>query len=102
MHLPMISELEFHGELPSTGMAENESPPNSKEPKEVRAARKREVRQTPQRKPTTQIWQGKELPICRAFCETTLSKYFLFDVSIVFERKKKKRILSSKISWNAN
>ena len=83
----MISELEFHGE-PPTEMAENEIPPNSKEPKEVRTARNREVRQTPQRKPTTQIWQEMELPICKAFCETTLSKYFLFDeVSICFVSK---------------
>lgn len=37
-------------------------------------ARNKEVRQTPERKPSTQIWQGNELPICRALCETTLSR----------------------------
>lgn len=71
----MISELAFHGEFPIE-MDENEIPPNSKVPNEVRAARIKEVRQTPQRKPTTQIWQGNELPICRALCDTTLSIYF--------------------------
>lgn len=45
-------------------------------PKEVRAARKREAKQTPQMNPTTQIWHGKELLITKAFWETTLSKDF--------------------------
>jgi hypothetical protein len=36
-------------------MEENEMPPNSKVPSEVRAAKNKEVRQTPLRKPTTQI-----------------------------------------------
>lgn len=47
----MSLELEFEARKP----AENEIPPNSKEPNEVRAAKNNEVRQTPQRKPTTQI-----------------------------------------------
>lgn len=50
----MNSELEFPAEEPSE-IDENERPPYSKVPKEVSAARKREVRQTPHRKPTTQI-----------------------------------------------
>lgn len=62
----MVSELEFPAETPSE-MVENESPPNSKVPNEVRVARNREVRPTPHRKPTTQIWHGNELPICKAF-----------------------------------
>lgn len=77
----MISELEFCGEAPIE-MAENEIPPNSKEPNEVRAARNREVRQTPQRKPTTQIWQENELPIFKAFCETILSRDLRYSGSI--------------------
>lgn len=50
----MTSELEFPGVVPIE-MEENEIPPNSKLPNEVRVARNNEVRQTPQRKPITQI-----------------------------------------------
>lgn len=80
----IVSWLEFLGsEFPSE-MAENEIPLNSKVPIEVRAARNKEVRQTPQRKPTTQIWHGKELPICRALCDTTFSRDFCPNGSIFF------------------
>lgn len=71
----ITSELEFHGDEEEAPI-ENEIPLNSKLPKEVRAARNKEVRQTPQRNPTTQIWHGNELPICRALCDTTLSRDF--------------------------
>ena len=83
LNLLIISELEFHGEIPME-MDENEIPPIAKVPSEVRAARTREVRQIPQRKPTTQIWHGNEFPICRALCETTLSRNFWFVGSIFF------------------
>jgi hypothetical protein len=79
----MISELEFPEVIPFEN-AENETPPNVEVPSEVRAAKKSVVRQTPQRKPTTQIWHGYELPICSALCETTLSMDFWFEVSIPF------------------
>lgn len=46
--------------------------------KEVRAARKREVRHTPHRNPITHIWHDNEFPICRAFNDTILSKDFPF------------------------
>jgi len=72
---------EFKGEFPRE-MEENEMPPNSKVPSEVRAAKNKEVRQTPLRKPTTQIWHGNELPICKAFCDTTLSRDFWFSGSV--------------------
>lgn len=77
-----MSELEFPREvLIEMG---NEIPPSSKVPSDVRAARNREVRQTPQRKPTTQIWHENELPICKAFCETTLSRDFWFNDDSIF------------------
>ena len=81
-HLLKISEPEFLGEAPRD-LVDNENPPNSKEPNEVRAARNKEVRQTPQRKPTTQIWHGNELPICKALCESTFSRDFWLDISIL-------------------
>lgn len=74
-HSLTIAELEFQEVIPLED-AENEIPPNAKVPGEVRAARKNVARQTPQRKPTTQIWHGNELPICSALCETTLSMDF--------------------------
>lgn len=70
-HLLIICGVEFQVEVP-----ENEKTPNSKVPNEVRAARNKLVRQTPQRKPTTHIWHGNELLICRALCETTFSRLF--------------------------
>ena len=63
-------------------MVENEKRPTSKVPKEVRAAKIKEARQTPQRNPTTQTTHGNELPNCRALCETALSKDFWFNGSI--------------------
>lgn len=75
-YLLIASELEFHGDEAEEAPIENEIPLKSKLPKEVRAARNKEARQTPQRNPTTQIWHGNELPICRALCETTLSRDF--------------------------
>lgn len=71
----MVFELEFPWEIP-IAIVGKETLLNPNAPKEVRAARNRVVRHTPQRKPTTQTWHGKELPICRAFCETTLSIAF--------------------------
>lgn len=47
-------------------MAENDIPQNSKFTRDVRAARNKEAKQTPQRKATTQIWNGNELPLWRA------------------------------------
>ena len=82
LHSLINPELEeFKGEFPRE-MEENEMPPNSKVPSEVRAAKNKEVRQTPLRKPTTQIWHGNELPICKAFCDTTLSRDFWFNGSV--------------------
>ena len=77
-----LGKVEFPDELLAIDMVENKMGLNWKEPKEVRAAMNREVRHTPQRNPTTQIWQGNEFPICKAFWETTLSKDFWFSGSI--------------------
>lgn len=46
-------------------------------PKEVNAARNREVKQIPDRKPITQTWHGNEVLINNALCETTLSRDLL-------------------------
>lgn len=70
-------------ELWSIDIDENKTGPKWKVPKEVKAARNREVKQTPERNPTTQIWQENELPICSALWETTLSIDFWFNASIV-------------------
>lgn len=80
--LGLIWEVEFPDELGIDDNVENERGPNWKVAKEVKAAINKEVRQTPQRNPTTQIWHGNELPICKAFCETTLSIDFWFCASI--------------------
>lgn len=77
-----LGKVEFPDELLAIDMVENKMGLNWKEPKEVRAAMNREVRHTPQRNPTTQIWQGNEFPICKAFWETTLSKDLWFSGSI--------------------
>lgn len=69
-------------ELSSIDMDENKMGPKWKVPKEVKAAKKREVKQTPDRNPTTQIWHENELPICSALWETTLSIDFWFNASI--------------------
>lgn len=61
---------------------ENKMGPKLKAPKEVKAAKKNEVRQTPHRNPTAQIWQENELLICNVLCETTLSIDFWFFASI--------------------
>jgi len=61
---------------------ENKMGSKLKVPKEVKAAKKKEVRQTPHRNPTAQIWQENELLICNALWETTLSIDFWFIVSI--------------------
>ncbi|KAL4576641.1 hypothetical protein LXL04_012738 [Taraxacum kok-saghyz] len=53
--------------------------------KEVRAARKREVRHTPHRNPITQILHENEFPICRAFNETILSNDFPFPIPSIFD-----------------
>lgn len=79
--LIMLGEVELDVEIPDE-KAEKERPPNWKAPNEVRAARNKEVRQTPQRNPTTQIRHGNELPICIALCETTLSRDLWFKASI--------------------
>lgn len=50
----IILELVFHGEVPAE-MAEDEIPPSSKVPNEVRAARNNEAIQMPQIKLITQI-----------------------------------------------
>jgi len=83
MNLLIIGGVEFHGKTDDE-MWRNEIPPNSMEPKEVSPARNREVRQTPHRKPTTQIWQGNELLIAKAFCDKTFCRPFCSSVSILF------------------
>lgn len=79
--LILLRGVEFHGKL-SIDMAENEKLSNWKVPKEVRAAKINEAMQTPQRNPTTQIWNGNELPIFMALWETTLSIDLWFNGSI--------------------
>ena len=58
----MVPELEFQLAIPFEKV-ENEIPPNTKVPNEVRAARESVVRQIPQKNPNTQIWHGNEFPI---------------------------------------
>lgn len=62
MSLLIAAGLEFKGGI-SVENVENEIPTKAEAPNEVRAARNNEVRQTPQRKPTTHNWHGNELPI---------------------------------------
>lgn len=75
----MISELESQEAIPFEN-AENEFPPKAKVPREVmRADRNNDIRQTPKRKPSTQIRHGNEFPICGETTDLSMDFYLFIE-----------------------